>query len=357
MIDSCTNKKSQEAKEKGGKKRIFLIAPTHMELYKDIVEDLENKGFSVEFLAMKVFPHDPYFISTRYRWLYNKMRFLNRLESYWDQLYDSGKYSFEYDYLLVINGTIVHPKLFSYLKKHNPKIVCINYLFDSTQNVYHFDRNFKFFDRIFTFDRKDAEKFSLIFLPIYWKEAATIPEHDSIQLFGFGVFNKTRYEVYSSILDKCKAFSTNSFVKLYVPVIGNTKLFKFKNNIKKIFHLPIDITFEQYNSPLIIHKTLTPKEFRDYIFNSNIILDTSNSKQDGLTARFMWALGAGKKIITNNKSVLEYPFYSREQFFVIDGNYSGLETFIKTPFHPSNDYKAIIEQWRLDNWVNTLLSL
>lgn len=354
---SYTNIETNEIKEKDCKKKIFLIAPTHMDLYKDIVEELENKGFSVEFLAVKVFPHDPFFISTRYSWLYNKGKFLKKLETYWDQLYISGKYSFEYDYLLVINGTVVHPKLFYYLRKHNPKIECVNYLFDSTQNVYHFDRNFKYFNRIFTFDRKDAEKFSINFLPIYWKDTTTPPGHNSIQLFGFGVFNKTRYEVYSSLIDKCKDFSENSFVKLYVPEINNIKLFKLKNIIKKIIHLPVDLSFEEYNSPLITHKTLTPKEFRDYIFNSNIIVDTSNSKQDGLTARFMWALGAGKKIITNNSSVLDYPFYSPEQFYVIDGNYLGLEDFINTPFNPSQEYKTIIEQWRLDNWVIKLLSL
>lgn len=338
-------------------KKVFLVAPTHMDLYKDIVGDLEEKGFSVDYLAVKVFPHDPYFISNRYSWLYSKRHFLKKLESYWDQLYSSGKYSFDYDYLLVINGTVVHPKLFYYLKKHNPNVECINYLFDSTQNVYHFDRNFEHFDRIFTFDRKDAKKFGLYFLPIYWTEATSPTGSNKIDLFGFGVFNRTRFEVYSSILNRCTRSCTNVFVKLYVPEIGNIRMFKFKNTIKTFFHLPVDITYEEYCSFLISHKTLSPKDFRDYIFNSKIVVDTSNSKQDGLTARFMWAIGAGKKIITNNYSVLEYPFYSKEQFYVIGDDYSGLERFINTPFVPSQDYWDMVEQWRLDNWVLTLLSL
>lgn len=357
MVMDIKEIETNEAKDQGGKKRVFLIAPTHMDLYKDIVEELEKKGFTVEFLAVKVFPHDPFFISSRYSWLYNKEKFLKKLEAYWDRLYNSDKYSFEYDYLLVINGTVVHPKLFYYLKKHNPRIKCINYLFDSTQNVYHFDRNFKYFDRVFTFDRKDAQKFAINFLPIYWKETTVLQGNKCMQLFGFGVFNRSRYEVYSSIINKCKDIGSNSFVKLYVPEINNIKLFKLKNTIKRIFHFEVDLTFEEYSSPLISHETLTPKEFRDYIYNSNVVVDTSNSKQDGLTARFMWALGAGKKIITNNISVFDYPFYSPEQFFVITGDYSGLDTFIKTPFRPSQDYQAIIEQWRLDNWVMKLLSL
>ena len=355
-MNNSKGKETNEIKGVGVSKRFFLIAPPHMDLYKDIVGDLGNRGFSVEFLAVKVFPHDPFFISNRYSWLYNKKRFLRKLELYWDGLYKSGKYSFEYDYLFVINGTVVHPKLFYYLKKHNPSIECINYLFDSTQNVYHFDRNFKYFDRIYTFDRKDAEKFGINFLPIYWTKD-NITTDKTIKMFGFGVFNRTRYNIYSSIINRSKEIDSNSYIKLYTPEICNIKWFKFKNRIKRLFHLPIDITYEEYSSSLITHKTLSPQEFRNYIYNSSIVVDTSNSKQDGLTARFMWALGAGKKIITNNTSILEYPFYSKDQFFLIGDDFSELKSFINTPFIPSPEYKHLVEQWRLDKWLSTLFNL
>ncbi|MEK5777604.1 lipopolysaccharide biosynthesis protein, partial [Acinetobacter nosocomialis] len=50
---------------------------------------------------------------------------------------------------------------------------------------------------------------------------------------------------------------------------------------------------------------------------SNIILDISHPGQSGLTMRTFEAIGAGKKLITTNTNIKEYPFYNANNIFII----------------------------------------
>ena len=94
------------------------------------------------------------------------------------------------------------------------------------------------------------------------------------------------------------------------------------------------------------------------ISKSRAILDTQASYQDGLTARFMWALGEEKKIITTNDNILKYPFYTPEQFYILnENNLSGIPEFLKKDFVMTDSNRKIVAQYRIDNWLDTLLML
>lgn len=338
-------------------KRLLLVAPTHMNLYNDILDELIKQGYQVEFIAIKSFPNDPFFLCRKYTWMHSKKKFLNRIEKYWKKVYESGKYTFEYDYLLVINGTAIHPCLFELLRKKNPNIRCINYLFDSTQNVYEFNRNFKYYDKVFTFDRSDAEKYKLKLLPIYWSDNGDNITTE-LDLFGFGAFAHNRFELFSSIRELADSANLTYFIKLYTPKKSNIKLFKFVGLVKYFLGLKRDMSFEEYSSDLISHETLSPGDFRKLICSSKITIDTCNVLQDGLTARCMWAVGAGKKIITTNANIMKYPFYSPKQILVVkNGSFvrSLCENFIISDFTPDDNYYKTVNQWRIDNWIKTLL--
>ena len=113
---------------------------------------------------------------------------------------------------------------------------------------------------------------------------------------------------------------------------------------------------ELVENDLFTTQTLTPDEFRRTIQQSRTVLDVQAPNQDGLTARFMWALGLGKKIMTFNWNVKRYPFYSPEQILVLDDSYNGIEEFINSGVTVSDEKKAIIDRYRIDNWLDTLLN-
>lgn len=340
------------------RKKVLLIAPPHMDIYSDIEAELEIQGYDVDCMVLNNPAKDPFFMpnpeSAKIKSESEKITFLNHLDTYWSNVYSKGGLRKSYDYLLVINGTTIHPRLFSYLKESNPHIKCVAFLYDSV-TLYGFDRNFGYYDEIFSFNKKDAVDYNLKFLPIYWKPVQIIDTIDCYA-FGMGVYSKTRYKVYKKIEDVCKKNKLSFHIKLYIPEERNKYLFGIKNFVHKLMGNRSQISYREYNSDLVTHHSMSPEIFRQHIANSTVVIDTSNPHQDGLTARFMWALGEGKKIVTNNPSVKEYSFYDPKQFFIIDDDdISQLESFMLCPFKPSDEYYEVVNQWRIDNWLKTLL--
>jgi len=331
--------------------KILLVAPPHMNLYKDVENGLRILGMDVTSIIHTAFPNDPYFINNPKSKDYDERMFQDNLKNYWESLFISKEHSWIYDFLLVINGAFIHHCLFEKLRSINPNIICINYIFDNVTRVYNLQRNFKYFDRIFTFDRSDAEALGLTFLPNYWMkiESKGYPHYD---VFGFGSYNKTRYQLFREIDIISKKLHKSRFIKLYTPPISG--------NVAKIKNLAKCIVGENAKikrSGLLIHKFLEPEDFRQYILSSDIIIDTCNPLQDGLTPRFMWALGTGKKIITDNKSVREYKFYDPRQIMVIDDSKNIIipDDFFQNPFYVDDEYYNKIGELRIDNWLKEML--
>ena len=104
-------------------------------------------------------------------------------------------------------------------------------------------------------------------------------------------------------------------------------------------------------------ETLAPSIFRNYIANAEIIIDTSAPYQDGMTARFMWSLGLGKKIITTNQNVKKYDFYDEKQILLYDENVtdSDIENFFSSHFSPNMYLMNKLRKYRIDIWLKTIL--
>ena len=106
---------------------------------------------------------------------------------------------------------------------------------------------------------------------------------------------------------------------------------------------------------------MSPSEFRAMINRSKVIVDTHPEHQDGMTARFMWAMGAGKKIITTNVSIVDYDFYTPNSIFVIDKPLNekienSLWTFINEDSNANDIVRGIINKYKIDNWIKTIIN-
>lgn len=341
-------------------KKVLLIAPSYMDLYKDIIQGLNKMGFEVSYIPNLSYMEDPYNIRglTKYsKFLVCKSRFDKKIKNIWNNLLNSEQYSGVYDYLLVLDGQSLHPCIFEILRKRNPQIKCVNYLFDTTRGVYQFQKNFNFFDEVFSFDHIDAKTYNLRFLPLYWiEESQKTPE--SYDVFGMGAINVSRYNLFEKIKRLCEKLTLSFYLKLYNFVnVKNFKIYDYRHRLMSLLGFNRWIPSYMLKSDLVTRERIAPVEFRRYISISHVILDTSAPHQDGLTARFMWALGAEKKIITTNNSVKDYPFYTKEQILIYssDTNDDEIEKFITTPFAMPEYIKDIVSNYRLDNWLKTLL--
>lgn len=340
-------------------KKLLLIAPDWMGLHEDIIEGLKHKGYCVDFIAEKRYPYDPFYRLAKRRHQKTESEFLSELQLYWTNILSKEDFNKAYDYLFVVDGQALHPCIFDVLEQRNSSIKKVNFLFDRVQGVYDFDRYFNRFHRVFTFDPTDANKFGIELFQIYW-----VPGDNTLQeeynLFGFGAYSRYRYDFFSELAKVFVDSQDKNFIKLYAAPIQNEWMHEIKNYVRKALGYTPNISRRELHSGMITHESIKPEEFRGIIYASNVVVDTSAPYQEGLTARFMWSLGAGKKIITTNQTVVNYSFYSPEQIFVIDKDKveehkDKIRAFAQSDCVIEDRIHKEVEKYRIDNWINHLL--
>lgn len=333
------------------KQKVLLLGPEFKGLHNDIIRGLTELGYNVDYISIEASMRDPY--NKRGRFRFPKALYDILLKKRWTKVLNN--YPSKYDILLVIDGQSFHPVILSVLKQRNQDLYSANYLFDSNSGVYDFCHNFKYFDKVFTFDRKESIEMGITCLPIYW-----IPETNTscdIDVFGVGGYNLERYSFFKKILEIVNSRSLRCFIKLFTTKISNEFLYSLKYKIREIMGLPRHISLEEYHSEIITFDSLSPDEYRSMMARSRIIIDTSPIHQSGLTARFMWALGLGKKIITTNEDVRNYSFYSPDNIYIAntqDISSDDIFDFIEKRDFITN--RSFIDCFRIDNWLKTILS-
>lgn len=344
--------------------RVLFISPKHMDLYKDIVSEMERQGYTVDFLPEKTFKFDPYNIREENYFIkkeWKLKRFEAELEQYWRQVLNRVEYSYCYEYLFVLDGQSIRKVVFDVLKERNPNLKTVNYLFDTTTGVYEFQHSFPFFDRVYSFDKKEAKMYGLRHLPIYWVEENELVAQD-IDLFGLGRYNKQRYDLFRELNHIVQGKNYKIFLKLNMDRISNMFFYRIKYVVRALLNIVYDRPSpEAYMSDFCTTENVSPTQFRNLICRSKCVVDTSAPHQDGLTARFMWALGLGRKIITTNIDVKTYSFYSPNQILVVKNSSEVIQkkaeilSFVQEPFRMDPEIQFEVDQYRLDNWIRRIL--
>lgn len=210
-----------------------------------------------------------------------------------------------------------------YIKRINPECIIHLFLFNTIKmdflNTIKSDSNI---DYIWTFDPADAQKYGFRFnTPMY------------------------TYNLYSDYENKNKCVIFVGAAKSRESDIKQIQLEISKAGVKTDFRIVKDksdyIKYEDY---------LT------LIREGNCILDVTNEGQTGLTLRFMEALFLSKKLITNNKQVLSYPFYNKNNIFIIGTDpLEELGDFLAREYQPIE--KEIILYYDFNRWVERFLEV
>lgn len=114
--------------------------------------------------------------------------------------------------------------------------------------------------------------------------------------------------------------------------------------------MKFQIVYPQYNGipKEIISEPVSYQTIADFVSKSRCILEITRSNQSGLTERAMEALFNNKKLITDNVNIIEEPFYSKEQFFVLGKDpIEKMVDFIYSPIQENSNYvnKYDVSQW------------
>ena len=270
-------------------------------------------------------------------------------QRYWKKQFKNdpriGEY---YDELLCYQGVSMSKVLLKYLRRFNRSIKTCVFIGDSA-NYYNFYSRKALFDKVFTFDIKDAERIpGIYFLDPYWEDQSEVSKGIVYDLSSIGSDHDGRYEFISKVYPQLE----NTGLKTFIRVVSK------KPNIKGLSEEKKKVVLSEWEmkikSPFVSENAVPFDEFHRIIRASNCILEIERERQSGITIRSMSAIANGRKVITTNEFLKERPFFNPRQITIIDRNNPILDIeWIKERLNFSvPDY---LMNLRLDNWVKNLL--
>jgi hypothetical protein len=236
-------------------------------------------------------------------------------------------------------------EFFKKLRRLNPRAKFINFHWDSIRPEYDYLKMIKYFDKVFSFDLKDCLSHTEIqYLPLFYlDEYEKFRKNNCNQCIEIDVLfignwrNYERYHLIKAIENQCKQNQLRFYYYLYYPIIAQIRAVR-----KGI--IPYDAK----------HKFLSYNEILNLFAITNTIIDFPSSFQTGLTMRTFETLGAGKKLITTNKNIINEPFYNPEYINILDINRLKLDVdFIRNT--PTSSMEEKINNYSIKNYINQLL--
>lgn len=336
-------------------KNILLVVPFYHGYQDFLKRTLERLGASVVLLENRAFKYDPLNKGTQRfeTWFCKKSKYIQR------QLYPVSKKKF--DACLFVNLFSFHPAIVKNLRKSNPSIKCILYIWDNIRG-YEWKPFFKCFDDIYMFDPVEAEELSIKYLPNFYLDIQiTEGDKDRFDLHFVGSLQAHRLTILERITAKYKSERKRFFFYLYVPPIYN----KFRNNtlvyaVAKLFPHKFKGYKRQYNiqkgnenHALIYRDPVKLAKTIQTMSQSNCVIDLPYPSQTGSTHRVVQALALGKKVMTTNRSVIYDSFYNPDWIKVVS---EPVEEIDWNWIYNKHNHQPDVNFLRIDNWLLQLFS-
>ena len=237
----------------------------------------------------------------------------------------------KFDYCFVVRGDLIPENVLEYARSVSRKM--IDYQLDGlavSEKILDYDN---LFDQIYVFNEQDIVNY-----PNYNLKAITncFFEEDNQEVIEWDIYYTgagldERVEKIKQLINQIK----RSNFKLNINLLTGEDL-TLADNVKFLKH---GISYEE-------NILLTKK--------SNVLLDFKREEHDGLSLRFFEALNFNKKIITDNKAVVEYDFYNPKNIYITDfTNFNGLIDFLETPFQEVDE--LIKSKYNFKNWIQQIL--
>lgn len=323
--------------------KIFFLTPFYYDLHVPILNELKRQGHDVFCVEDKKQRFDYRFkeINPLIKASFKLMNcFSNQNRRLWQRLIiNKPEYQEHYDLFLCINGISFHPVLLDHLRKKNPQIRSVLYLWDSS-SFYDYLQYKSCFDKILTFDWADAmNNPSIGLLPAYWYPTPVLPIKYDLSMVGSD--HDGRFDFVSNIYRQVENEGLSSFLKVVIPKPEKPQEILDYNR--------------KLSAPYATSEAFSIEQVLTVIDESRCILDTDRPTQTGATQRVIWALARGKKIISTNTNLKFMPFYHPEQIRFINRETPVLDMdFIKND--ASFDVDDDLIQLRIDKWVKTLIT-
>lgn len=323
------------------KKKVLIFCPKFFGYEKRMADAFKNAGYEVFLYDER--PSNSFIgkVSLRLNFKFYKPV----VRKYISKIIEENK-DIKFDYIFVVKGEAMGQAEVKMLKNAYPTAKTILYFWDSVENVPDGEKKIAFYDKVFTFDPYDAKKYNLPFVSIPYGKEYTKPEH--IENYDYdvafiGTAHSARPRIVKQIKKQCEEMGRKCFVYFYSPHILVYYFNKLTNKDYKYISLK-EVNF----------KPLSTEEVCRVYNSSRCVMDIEHPKQHGTTTRPVEMLPMKKKIITINSNVLNFEFYNKNNFLIIDRENPKLdEEFFKSEYLPVGD--DILYKYSPERFVKTLL--
>lgn len=314
--------------------KICLISFDHWEYDKYIVDNLKEKGITATHINTGKFRyHYPTPFHRIYNFL-NKVFFKRNIKKIKQREYilDEFKKLGKQDKILVVNPELIPADIHKKIKTFTAEYIA--YLYDSSKRYPIEHLLDGIFDRIFSFDKDDVNKYGFLHITNY------------IYLEKKPLKTNFRYKLFM-ILSVDDRLPTLNKIAYKLDDLGvNYKIILVSKH--KPDNLNPNITWQK--------NILKLPELEQYMAESEIFMDIIRDNQDGLSFRVFESLAWQRKLISTNKTIPEYSFYTPENILIIDKDDIDISPdFLTIAYKPLPE--AVYNQYTLDNWVNTVFEL
>ena len=241
--------------------------------------------------------------------------------------------------VFVIKSSAIPISYLLLLKERCYSAEFILYLWDDLSIDSGEKERLRFFNKIYSFSKFDCEKYGFNFRPMFYNDSL-VPTiiNKSIDLFYVASYKESRFRFIK------KLYSNNNLTSIHKKIILRCSIFLF---LKKIEHLKYIRCFRM--TPIKYDKMV------DYLSRSRCSLEIQHPGQTGLTTRPIEALLTKTKIITTNKSIVDYSIYCPENIKIIEELSPHIDVaWLKEPYkeYPSE----ILEFYSLHRFIQDVLT-
>lgn len=248
--------------------------------------------------------------------------------------------------VLIVKGEAISVAMIRRLRAALPTARFALYFWDSYRNMPRgSSRKVCLFDRAFSFDPADVRADSrLTYRPLFFLPQFTrLPAADrDLDVLFLGTIHSDRYCILKRLRRTLPAARTIEF-QMYYP---SRRLLAARRLVDPRFWGATESEF--------IFTPLDRDRVTQLIARAKITVDIERPIQTGLTMRTIEMMGAGRKIVTTNASILTADLYRPNNVAIIDRSSPTIsEAFLETPFEPLPD--EVLRRYSLAGWVDTVL--
>ena len=320
-------------------KKILFISPKFFNYEREIIDKLESMGAIVTYFDDR--PSNMPIAKAL-------MRVQNPLKSIWVN-YHYRKILNEirnkkYDFFLLIKGEVTPGFFLKGIRELFENTKFIYYSYDSVLNNANAINNLSYFDTKISFDLEDSSIFSLQFRPLFFLDdyALLKSKEADIDLLFIGTAHTDRYLIVKKLLNSVKSKTSKKISHFFFFYLQGHLLYHFKKLTDKSFSA-VDIEDVSF-------KPLGKDEVLNLVDRSNCIIDIQHPNQTGLTIRTIECLGARKKLISTNKSIINYDFYNDNNICIVDRDSPEIPlSFLMGKYE--NIDSNIYNYYSIDSWV------